>query len=196
MDNRAKSVYLGEISQQCNFALNAVGNLNQALKALEVADKMAARQLAQAEIFRSIHSLLTHASNVSRLLWPLGTDGPRAERGRILREALGIDDGDHPLRTRRLRDHLEHFDERLDDWQASSSRHNFVQDNVGPWGVIAGIDERDVMRWYDQAAKKFIFRGESFNVQEIVSEVEALRLVASRESAGAWRAPIQENSAG
>lgn len=196
MDEHAQSVYLGEVERQCAFALGALGHLNRVLQLLQSGDlrEPGAHQFAQSEVFRSIHSFLTHASNVSRLLWPPGSSRVREERGEILRRALNIADGDHPLKSRRLRDHLEHFDERLDDWQRSSSRRNFVQDNIGPWGLIAGIDEGDVMRWYDQVAKRVIFRGESFDLQALATAIDTLRPIASEACARAWHAAGQRSA--
>lgn len=132
----------------------------------------------QGEVFRSLHSLLTHSSNISRLFWPPGGKGPdaekRLERGRVLRSKVGLPDEDHPLHKRTLRDHLEHFDERIDHWRATSVRKNYAQDLVGPKGMIQGLDESDMMRWYDPARKTFLFRGDEFNIQELVSAVDAL----------------------
>ena len=66
-------------------------------------------------IWRSIHGLLSAAANLSKLLWPASRDPVRRERGAWLRKELGIDDTS-PMRARTMRDHLEHFDERLEDW--------------------------------------------------------------------------------
>lgn len=189
MDQHVLSIYLGEIETQCTFALNATQQLNQALNTLSGGENPTndhnVRKLAQSEVFRSIHSLLTHASNVSRLLWPSRPKDSKAERGRILRKALGIPDDDYPLKSRRLRDHLEHFDERLDEWQETSAGRTFVQDNIGPWGSVAGVDELDVMRWYDQVARRLIFRGESIDIQELVTTIDALLPLAREASAQA-----------
>ncbi len=84
----------------------------------------------------------------------------------------------YPLKSRRLRDHLEHFDERLDDWRDSSTHHNFAQDNIGPVGALGGIDPNDVMRWYDPVTKTYRFRSEAFDIQEIVTAMEGLLPIA------------------
>src|SRR5687767_100298 len=100
LDDFETKVYLGELSSQCEFCWWAVRQLNIALYDDNTF-----------ETFRAIHSLLTHASNISRLLWPAplrkrGVEAPddasaRADetraRGQALRSALGIPD-DHLLR--------------------------------------------------------------------------------------------------
>jgi hypothetical protein len=104
----------------------------------------------------------------------------RLSRGGELRNALGLPDHGHVLRSRQMRDHLEHFDERLDDWQASSIRHNYMQDCIGSAGAIAGIDAGDVMRWFDPATNCFRFRGEEYKLEPSVAAVEDIhqRVVA------------------
>jgi hypothetical protein len=182
MNGRDIAVYLREADTQCRLVLGAVVALNNAMTASSAKpdpghnwDHFA---YIQGEIFRSLHSLLTHASNVSRLFWPPAGQSPGAKqreaRGRLLRERVGLPDEAHPLHKRTLRDHLEHFDERIDHWRETSVRKNYVQDVVGPKGMIQGLDETDMMRWYDPGRKTFLFRGEEFNVQELVSAVDAL----------------------
>ena len=52
-------IYLNEMYLQCDYALRAVKEFNAALKRKDTE-----------ELFRAVHSFLTHVSNVSRLLWP------------------------------------------------------------------------------------------------------------------------------
>lgn len=200
MDAHAKSTYLREVATQSQFALNAAANLNHALNEIRTKGKetdLHQRTAMQSEVFRSIHSLLTHASNISRMFWPprpskVKAEGQGAgpedfsERGATLRAAVGLPDDGHPLKSRRLRDHLEHFDERLDDWVNTSHARNYAQDTIAPWGSISGIAESDVMRWYDQQSRRFIFRGESLDVQELVTAIGKLLPVARAASEKFW----------
>src|SRR5687768_13411075 len=103
-----ETVYLRELMTQCESAKAAVRRMNELL---------AARQTA--EFFREAADLLQHAACISRLLWPApkGNSAERVraiERGQHLCSSLGVNDR-HVLRGRTLRDHLEHYDERLDD---------------------------------------------------------------------------------
>ena len=66
----------------------------------------------------SVHEALGHAAALSRFFWPSGLGNNdfsklRAKRSERLREAFNMDE-QSPLRSRDLRDALEHFDERLD----------------------------------------------------------------------------------
>lgn len=141
------------------------------------------RNTLQNEVFRSLHSLLTHASNVSRLFWPSPPRRRKGEsadtyRSRIaghcasaraahLRAAVGLAE-DHPLKSREIRDHLEHFDERLDDWAETSVGKSIVQDLIGGPNAIVGIADEDMMRWYDPATHSLRFRGSQYAIRTIV----------------------------
>jgi len=184
-------LYLREADTQCRLAIGAVVGLNNALNATpdnpDGSTNWDRFRVIQGEIFRSVHSLLTHVSCLSRLLWPpasQGASGKAQQRGAALREKLGLADDGHTLKKRTLRDHLEHFDERIDDWCESSVRKNYAQDIVAPRGGISGLEDTDIMRWYDPERTVFTFRGDEFNIQELVASVEELRplLAAALES--------------
>jgi hypothetical protein len=190
MEDRERSIYLEEAATQCRFALNAILGLQNVLPRVGEAARAgnhALRQVLQDEVFRSIHSCLTHASNVSRIFWPAQpemrarethghyvarcAEKPKNKRASELRAAVGLPD-EHYLKGRTLRDHLEHFDERLDSWRAESKDGSFVQDCIGPRGAIVGIDEDDYMRWFDPTTGSMWFRGERYDLRELVAAIE------------------------
>lgn len=152
MDAFLQGVYVTEIKSQCEFALNAAGQLNQALQRMHGDNSTVdSRKFFHREVFRQIHSFLTHASNVSRLLWPPVPAKKQTEteevyrarlsaidkvqRAEILRGLYKIQDVS-PLKNRALRDHLEHFDERLDEWRRTSANRNIANDLIGPKNMI------------------------------------------------------------
>ena len=198
MDDFIVKVYCQELATQCRFALNAIRQINAALTASTSRQSPSLDQALEdnPEVFRGIHSFLTHASNVSRILWP---PGPRKrneesqpeykarqrqakERGLVLRAWLGIPNDKHSMKDRTLRDHLEHVDERLDDWQATSSRRMLLQDYIGPPDGIEGIEPRDRMRSFDPKTRLFHFRGHRFNIQSLATAIDQLLPVVIREA--------------
>lgn len=196
MDAFVRKVYLLEIHSQCSFAMNAIAGLESVVRRLSDPDPQKSLVRHQ-EVFRSIHSFLTHASNVSRLVWPAPprpkqredsathrqrcAADPRLVRGHHLRKCLGLPEHGHALRSRRLRDHLEHFDERLDDWQANSKRHNYMQDSIGSFGSVADVDLRDRMRRFDPKTGCFHFRGEAYNLTKLIAGVIEVQRRAATE---------------
>ena len=119
--------------------------------------------------------LIHHAAAVSRIFWPPASRNKKStkrahRRGQALRDMLFLESG-HPVQNRSLRDHFEHFDERLDDWAESSRNRNIVFRLLGPATLIGGdaIDARDIIYHYDPAIKIFGFRGEHFDIQALAS---------------------------
>lgn len=203
MDEFAKTIFVGELQKQCQFALNAVGQMNFCLKQLSSQGlAQEKRSYLHSEVFRGIHSFLTHASNVSKILWP---GLPRQEKNesaahykqRIislkkvqrafeLRAELGLPEK-HALRSRKLRDHLEHFDERIDDWEENSQNKNFVQDTIGPENAVVGIAKTDMMRWFNPRNSTFLFRGETFSLQDIATALEKLLPILVAKEVELWQ---------
>lgn len=182
LDSELEWIYLSEVSRQCGFAIDAYE---------------AVRQHFQSEpddwqtdfVFRSIHSFLTHAAQVSRLCWstakkkfPNETPQQFSQRKRVsevrarrLRQVLGLPETGHILEDRTIRDHLEHYDERLDYWAITSRRRNIVMDGIGPRDSYQGIDASDFMRNFDPNKMEFFFRTEEYSLYPIAVALAVLR---------------------
>lgn len=185
MDRQAQSIYVSEISVQCELAILAGKNLNYFVE--NKADDR------DNEIFRNIHSFLTHAGNVSRIFWPdvpkrkkdeseedydvrIGEKDERAvakrQRGDCIKEIFNMPETSC-LRVRALRNHLEHFDERLDDWRRTTKKNNMCMNVIGPPDIMAlGGDPKDIMRWFNIENGQYVFRGESFDLNTIYDEIK------------------------
>jgi hypothetical protein len=201
MDGLAAFAFLSEIQTQAQYAMNAVPQVNQATRALKLIDSNTPAAWPHSEeVFRGLHSFLTHASNVSQILWPGAPKrkmketnqqydervkaDKRMQRGEVLRKLLGIDDGEHPLKSRKLRDHLEHFDERLDEWAAAGANRTYLQDFIGDVRETLTIAPRDQMRSFDPDLVVFRFRGEEFELAPLQS---ALAQIKTRAAGAAFR---------
>ncbi len=196
MDPRFLDAYVNEVRTQTMYAAQAIESLNFALQELHAAGREhGKREFFHREVFRAIHSFLAHTSNTSRLFWPsvparrhseqahryaarLSTLD-RVQRAEALRDAFALVD-DSPLRARTLRDHLEHFDERMDHWRTTSVRQNMVNDMIGPLNAIQGIEPSDMFRCFDPGSKSFIFRGETFDLQSLATEVGRVHTLAQQ----------------
>lgn len=153
MDAFIETIYLNEILKQCEYAVSTVHRMDEILRSHEL----------PSEFFRVAGYFLQHSSAVSRLLWPPGDRNRQKkkrakQRGAFLRNSLKIPDA-HVLHNRTIRDHLEHFDDRLDDWVENSPHRNIVDYMIGPRSAIGGsaINDKDIMRLYDPDKKHFFF---------------------------------------
>jgi len=174
MDEFIESIYLRELIQQCQFAISSVARMDECLS-----------NRSPGEFFREAGDFLQHSSAVSRILWPPGSKNrgkkKRAkQRGAHLRTKLVVPEN-HALQARNLRDHFEHFDERLDDWAETSPHKNIVDNMIGPRNAIGGnaIKDEDIMRMYDPNTKEIVFRGEKFNAQDLINGVQDVQARAT-----------------
>ncbi len=173
MESFVETIYLEELQTQCDWALAATNGLNQCLSA--------SGPDSTAHFFRFAAAMLQHAGLASKLLWPpgsrLGYKNKRAKvRAQYLRQVLNIDDT-HELKNRSLRDHFEHYDERLDDWLANSPNRIFVNNVIGPRSIIGGnaIQDHEIIKLFNPETKELVFRGSPYNVQQIVNAVQDIR---------------------
>lgn len=129
---------------------------------------------SSSELFQQLESFLNSTAKVSLLLWPSGGDKGRGEH---LRKCLGVAD-DNRLATRSARNHLQHFDERLDKWAATTKNGNYIDQNTGSLRAYRRDDGEPVLRHYDPAVSVFTFHSEDFNIAELASEVQKVAAAA------------------
>jgi hypothetical protein len=159
-----------QIEHQCRAALLALDVAQQGLSASD-----------QHVFWAGIQSFLTAAANISKTLW--GSGGRLAEARADLRHSLRVPENT-ALASTDLRNHLEHFDERLDRWHAMSKNHNFVDFAIGPKGrTVVGPDETDMFRQFDPETGEIIFWGEVHPVMPIRDAITELLPIASAEAA-------------
>lgn len=167
MDPHIEHAYVSELLNQCQAALAAVQRMDAAMQAAEART-----------FFQHAQAFVVHAAALSRLLWPPRIrDQPRHDlaqrRGSHLRQQFQIGSG-HPLEDRSLRNHVEHFDERLDDWASSSTSFSLLDLNIMPVNAVSGAVPTDNFRQYDPQTFTFYFRGDAFELPPIVCSVDQL----------------------
>ena len=191
MKPRFEKAYLRELLIQSDYARTSLERMNEILTG----------ERTPALFFREAQGFLSHAAAISRILWPPRAKDTRAkDRGKHLLAVLRVPDN-HPLRTRTLRDHLEHFDERLDQWCQETTHGGIIDLCIGPASLFvkgAAVGRGDFLRVYEPDRKVFTFRGDEFNIQELATGVDGihtatvkrmrrLELEARQQSTGADR---------
>jgi hypothetical protein len=125
-----------------------------------------------------IEAFLSVAANISKALW--GPGGKKAEEREPLRRSLGVPDS-APLEITDMRNHFEHFDDRLESWWAPSPSHNYFDRNIMPRSVIKAshlIDE-DFFRFLDPVTGDVIFWGDAYNLPAIAREIHRILSIAA-----------------
>lgn len=135
-------IYIGEARTQIDFAKKCYAAYLHGVKVNDVR-----------ETFFQLHHFIVHAVNVDKLL----DAKPGSERAMILSGHLNL--GGIDLKPfRRLRNHLEHFDERLDMWVSKYDGHPFFDMNIVTGA--RGFRQYAFLRALD--GDVFMFHGEDY----------------------------------
>lgn len=134
------------------------------------------------------HSALNHLQNIvhqaaalSRYFWP--SDESHMPRGMYLRSVLQVDD-DSPLKSRSVRNQIEHFDERLDDYLKESFVGNVMPSYFGKTPPDDGV-QRHIFRAYYLETGVFEILGKRIAIEPLVVEIMRIHnLLAECEENG------------
>lgn len=188
--------HIREVARQSVFAATAFHNMEKLLSAGAVLHNQAWQvhqkrdQKALSEIlFRlreegvlfwyHLQALLIASGNLSKLFWP----SIRADNGRgvWLRSVFEVKE-DSPLKNRDIRNHFEHFDERLDKWETAGLSAGFADELVVFPGQMdpasSGLPLRSCMRVFYVSDMSASFYGRRYHIQPVVDEVNRILPVA------------------
>ena len=124
------------------------------------------------EILNHLHNIFLHAASISRYFWPAkkGEDKLHYKRASQLKRIFKVD-GNSPLKSRKLRNCLEHFDENLDTYLNGKPIVGYVL----PAYVGGTLESDDVpthlFRAFYIDTAVFEVLGEKFEVQPIVDAI-------------------------
>ena len=110
------------------------------------------------EIFLHLQHFLSHAVMVDKILDPACD----SKRSQILKDHVNLTGIDLKI-FRRLRNHLEHFDERLDKWVSKYDGYPFFDMNLVTG--TKGFPDKAFLRALDSHTYKF--HGESYDLDEL-----------------------------
>jgi hypothetical protein len=151
------------VLSQCKFAIRAAGEVDAGLDNND-----------RDRIFYSLQSLLNATANVAKALWGPCKKPDIAARRKPLRDSIGVTD-DSPLRSVKMRNNFEHFDERIDKWWKNSTTHNSIDYNIATRGGIqADTDPLDWFRNFDPQTTQLYFWGQELNMRELVDEIQRI----------------------
>ena len=167
MDVFLERIYLEQVIEDCQMCIQSAQNLNHELS-------------HSREPFSCVIDLIHKAASLSRMFWPPKSfnkeSTKRADsRGMHLRKSIGINEN-HVIKSRSIRDHLEHFDERLDDWAENSTHQNIIKKLIGSRSAVGGdIGNDDIIHHFDPQTLHYYFRGQGFNIKDIVIGIEDIQ---------------------
>lgn len=163
MEPQLMRMFLREAWYQCEFAILAKQDIDASN--------------GHNRVWFSIQSLLVAAANVTKVLW--GSSNIQAGKRQPIRDLLGVTDSS-PLRPITMRNHFEHFDERIDQWWSDRLEHQafgFLDLNIGPGiGNWRDPPTKLHMRNWEPETGTLWFWGERYNVNDVMAEVQRIKL--------------------
>ena len=152
----------------------------------------------------AVHEALGHAAALSRFSWPSGVGFRRSSaqerlkmaRAAKLRAAFDVGDAS-PLRSRGLRNALEHFDERLDSFVLRVEAGYFFPDAIVADSTLADAPTSHIFKLLDPERSCFVLLGEKHDYGSLRNEVERIHQRATAlDRAGGRLAPLQGSDDG
>lgn len=169
MQKRLIFIFQNEIDKQSEYALISIDYIDYYLQKLT-------EENSNKFIWYFVQNFLTSSADVSKLLW-----GSKKEENidrKELRESLNIDDKS-VLFSKKLRNHFEHYDERIESWFRESRDKNYADSNIAPTNSIIGLNEEDFLRNFDTTKMAITFKGEVYELRPLVDELIMLKKTVS-----------------
>lgn len=117
-----------------------------------------------------LQNVANQGAAISRYFWP--SDSTYMRRGTVLRSAFVVPDSS-PLRERKLRNMVEHFDEYLDDFLKEYLAGQLIPDYFGP----KPSDQRGPLKFFRAFftnTGEFEILGRVFLLQPIIDEIQRI----------------------
>lgn len=131
------------------------------------------RQGKSAElIIFELQEALSHCAAISRFLWPVGKSKLAAARGQTLRKSLRVSE-ESPLKSRTLRNAIEHFDERMDEYLLNDPV-GIIFDLLIESSDLADDELGHVFRLVDPEKNILVLFGEKYEFSLIEDEVRRI----------------------
>jgi|GEM_PF-434379 hypothetical protein len=185
MNNLHYWVFHGYLGAQCDFALRAFREISETLDPSKRA--LTPNEELNQKLWYSVKAFLVAYGNISKAFNPPPPprDGKVSrymvdKRGKELREIFG-EEVVSPFLRRSVRDHFEHFDERLDEWFYFSKDHNLVDSSIVSPSLLGLFSPDDTLRNLTLdglLSWRFVlrFKTEEFDLKETVKAIENLKV--------------------
>lgn len=125
-------------------------------------------------VLDELQNIIVQGAAVSRYFWP--SNDAHEARGRELREMFRVTE-DSPLKSRGLRNMIEHFDEKLDHYLAKGIVGHVIPHYFGPEGASSGVP-RHCFRAYFINVGVFEILGKRYEIEPIAKELLRLHELA------------------
>lgn len=130
-----------------------------------------------------LQNIILNAGGISRFFWPSKNTGYYKIRGGKLREVYHVSDSS-VLKNRDMRNCIEHFDEKLDDFLKEFATWKVMQKYIGPLTYVD--DNRTFFRAYFYDKEIFKMLNVEYEMKPIIAEIKRIHkiLLLQKENRG------------
>lgn len=161
-----ESFYIESMLFITESALRSVRSANESLKIM--AD--GSGDFNQSQTLNYLQNIVVQGAALSRYFWPARKD--HEKRGEILRKAFDVTDTS-PLKSRDLRNDIEHFDEKLDAYLAGGIVGVILPHYIGPLPDTSALPSHLFRAYYTDKAI-FEILGKRYETDHITKEIERI----------------------
>lgn len=154
-------------------SIEAVADVMEHLASGESEDPMG--DIDSHAVLDELQNIIVQGAAVSRYFWP--SDKAHEARGRQLRQQYKVTE-DSPLKSRDLRNMIEHFDEKLDHYLAKGIVGHIIPHYFGPEGKSNGVPKH-FFRAYFINVGVFEILGKRYEIEPIAKELWRLHELSS-----------------
>jgi len=158
-----ESFYMASMFFVTESALRSVKSANEALK--RMADK--SEDFNQSQMLNYLQNIVVQGAALSRYFWPARKEHDK--RGDILRKAFNVTETS-PLKSRDLRNEIEHFDEKIDAYLAGGISGIILPHYIGPLLDASAIPLHLFRAYYTDKAI-FEILGKQYEINPITKEI-------------------------
>ncbi len=154
-------------------SIEAIADVMEHLASAESEDPL--EDIDSHAVLDELQNIIVQGAAVSRYFWP--TNKAHEARGRELRQQFRVTE-DSPLKSRDLRNMIEHFDEKLDHYLAKGIVGHIIPHYFGPEGQNSGVP-RHFFRAYFINVGVFEILGKRYEIEPIAKELWRLYELSS-----------------
>lgn len=128
-----------------------------------------------------LQNIIVNVAGISRFFWPSNSTGYYKIRAEKLREVYLVKDSS-VLKNRDMRNFIEHFDEKLDDFLKKNATWKVMQKYVGP--IIYVNDARVFFRAYFYDTGIFKMFNVEYEIKPIIAEIKRIHEILLQQENG------------
>ncbi len=162
-----KVFYIESIKINCEIAFNSVEIVNQ-----EIENHEKTNEINYNLVLGNIQNIILQAGNISKYFFPITKSEISLDRAKELREIFLIKNS-NVLRNKKLRNAIEHLDEKMDVFFQTFKAGNFFPAYIG-YEQENKENLNVFFRAYFLDSQRFVILNDSFKITPLMEELERI----------------------